>query len=262
MFRLHPVGRFHVQLCGTTPCQLRGSESLREVCVKEIGKPMYVTDDQRLSWEEVECLGACTNAPMAQINDDFYEDLTPETFTAILSRLRNGADVSPGPQIDRVNSAPEGGTTVLSSPDLFDGSRNSVRTLPNLPQPVAEPATPEATAKPDAAAPTNVRRDEPAQANDKAKPDPDAPKDADTQAPADDLKQINGIGLKYAQALAEMGVTSFARIASWSQETVDEMERKLGFSDRIDRERWVAQAALLAAGKFDEHEREFGRGKD
>jgi NADH-quinone oxidoreductase subunit E len=133
MFRLQPVGKFHVQLCGTTPCQLRGAEGLKEVCQKEIGKAMYVTDDQRLSWEEVECLGACTNAPMVQINDDYYEDLTPESFSAILGRLRNGADVTPGPQVDRINSAPEGGTTVLTDPALFDGSRTRISALPNLP---------------------------------------------------------------------------------------------------------------------------------
>ncbi len=133
MFRLQPVGKFHLQLCGTTPCQLRGADELKEVCKREIGKQMYVTDDKRLSWEEVECLGACVNAPMVQINDDYFEDLTPETLTGIIQRLRNGADVKPGPQVDRVNSAPQGGTQVLSDPALFDGSRNSIRTLPNLP---------------------------------------------------------------------------------------------------------------------------------
>lgn len=258
MFRLQPVGKFHIQLCGTTPCQLRGAEDLKEVCTKEIGKAMYVTDDKRLSWEEVECLGACTNAPMVQINDDFFEDLTPDTLSGILQRLRNGADVTPGPQIDRVNSAPEGGTTVLTEPALFDGSRNEIRTLPNLPEPppAAEP-TPEATGKPDADVPTNKHRDEPADVNEKAIPD--TPEEA---GDADDLKRINGIGPKYEQMLNEMGVTQFSQIAAWSQETVDEMEKTLGFNDRIDREKWVAQAQLLADGKFDEHGREFGRGKD
>ena len=160
MFRLQPVGKFHVQLCGTTPCQLRGAESLRDVCTKEIGKAMYVTDDQRLSWEEVECLGACVNAPMVQINDDFFEDLTPESLSAILARLRHGAEVTPGPQIDRVNSAPEGGTSVLTDASLFDGSRTRVPVLPNLPRP-PEPA-PEAAVQPQAASPTITKREEPA----------------------------------------------------------------------------------------------------
>jgi NADH-quinone oxidoreductase subunit E len=70
---------------------------------------------------------------MVQINDDYYEDLTPESFSAILGRLRNGADVTPGPQVDRINSAPEGGTTVLTDPALFDGSRARISALPNLP---------------------------------------------------------------------------------------------------------------------------------
>lgn len=168
MFRLQPVGKFHVQLCGTTPCQLRGAEGLKEVCTREIGKQMYVTDDKRLSWEEVECLGACVNAPMVQINDDYYEDLTPESLAQIIGRLKNGVEVTPGPQIDRVNSAPEGGNATLTEPALFDGSRNSVSTLPNLPEPPAAPepapkpeATPEATGQPDKAAPTNTDREEP-----------------------------------------------------------------------------------------------------
>lgn len=262
MFRLQPVGKFHVQLCGTTPCQLRGAEDLKEVCKREIGKPMYVTDDQRLSWEEVECLGACVNAPMVQINDDYFEDLTPDSLAGLLSRLRNGASVTPGPQIDRVNSAPEGGSNTLTSPDLFDGSRNSVRVLPNLPEPAAPAATPEATGKPDAPAPSNARRDEPAQANDKAKPAHETPKDADKAAVADDLKRINGIGPKYEELLTGIGITRFAQIAAWDQATVDKMEAELGFNDRIDRERWVEQAKMLADGKFDEHDREFGRGKD
>lgn len=133
MFRLQPVGRYHIQLCGTTPCQLRGAEDLKEVCRREIGAPMYVTDDRRLSWEEVECLGACVNAPMVQVNDDYFEDLTPETLKSIIGRLRNGVDVTPGPQIDRINSAPAGGSAVLTDPALFDGSRNMTDRLPNLP---------------------------------------------------------------------------------------------------------------------------------
>ncbi len=258
MFRLQPVGKHHVQLCGTTPCQLRGAEGLKDVCRKEIGKAMYVTDDQRLSWEEVECLGACVNAPMVQINDDYYEDLTPESFSAILGRLRNGVDVAPGPQIDRVNSAPEGGTTVLTEPSLFNGSRNKVASLPNLPPPV-EVTTPEATGKPDAEGPTNVHREEPAKFNEKSEP----VKAEEGRAEAsDDLKRIHGVGTHHQQLLNDMGVTQYAHIAAWSQEKVDEIEKQLGLDDRIGREKWVAQAQLLAAGKFDEHDRDYGQGKD
>ena len=147
MFRLQPVGQYHVQLCGTTPCQLRGAETLKDVCSDLIGKQMYITDDQRLSWEEVECLGACANAPMVQINDDYYEDLTPESLKEILTKLKNGVVAEHGPQIDRVNSAPEGGATTLTSADLFDGSRNSGQVLPNLPEPEPAEAGADGTAK-------------------------------------------------------------------------------------------------------------------
>ena len=138
MFRLQPVGRHHVQLCGTTPCVLRGANDLKQVCADKIGPKMQVTDDGKLSWEEVECLGACVNAPMAQINDDYYEDLTPESFTDLLNKLQNGADVSSGPQIDREFSGPVGGTKALTEAGLFDGSRNAQTRLPNLSGPEAE----------------------------------------------------------------------------------------------------------------------------
>ncbi len=119
MFNLAPVGRFHVQLCGTTPCMLRGAEALKDVCHKRIGDQFHVTADGSLSWVEVECLGACVNAPMAQINYDFYEDLTPESFARLLDDLAAGKSVKPGPQIDRQLSAPVGGPTTLTDPSLY-----------------------------------------------------------------------------------------------------------------------------------------------
>ena len=87
MFNLEPVGEHFVQLCGTTPCWLRGADNLKDVCRKIIGEQNTVTEDGKLSWLEVECLGACVNAPMVQINDDFYEDLTAEWFEKILLDL-------------------------------------------------------------------------------------------------------------------------------------------------------------------------------
>ncbi|MGE3149219.1 MAG: NADH-quinone oxidoreductase subunit NuoE [Pseudorhodoplanes sp.] len=119
MFNLEPVGRFHVQLCGTTPCVLRGAEELKKVCHRRIGEPHHVTEDGALSWIEVECLGACVNAPMAQINYDFYEDLTPESLARILDDLAAGKDVKPGPQIDRQFSAPVGGPTTLTDASIY-----------------------------------------------------------------------------------------------------------------------------------------------
>jgi NADH-quinone oxidoreductase subunit E len=119
MFNLAPVGRFHVQLCGTTPCMLRGADKLKKVCRERIGEQFDVTADGALSWVEVECLGACVNAPMAQINYDFYEDLTPESFARILNDLAAGKTLKPGPQIDRQFSAPQGGDTTLTDPALY-----------------------------------------------------------------------------------------------------------------------------------------------
>jgi NADH-quinone oxidoreductase subunit E len=119
MFNLEPVGRHHVQLCGTTPCVLRGAEDLKTVCHKRIGEQFHVTRDGKFSWVEVECLGACVNAPMVQINYDFYEDLTPESFEDILDQLAAGMEPKPGPQIDRQLSAPVGGPTTLIDPALY-----------------------------------------------------------------------------------------------------------------------------------------------
>jgi NADH-quinone oxidoreductase subunit E len=119
MFNLEPVGKVHVQLCGTTPCVLRGADKLIKACHERIGEQHHVTADGKLSWVEVECLGACVNAPVAQINVDYYEDLTPETFGKILDDLAAGKEVKPGPQIDRQLSAPVGGPTTLTAPDLY-----------------------------------------------------------------------------------------------------------------------------------------------
>jgi len=115
MFNLAPVGRFHVQMCGTTPCVLRGADKLIDICHHRIGEQFEVTADSKFSWVEVECLGACVNAPMAQINYDFYEDLTPENFNKLLDDMAAGKEPKPGPQIDRQFSAPEGGPTTLKS---------------------------------------------------------------------------------------------------------------------------------------------------
>ena len=113
MFNLEPVGRFHVQVCGTTPCMLRGSDDVFTACAKRGLKKGKTTDDGLFTLTEVECLGACANAPMVQINDDNYEDLTSESMTAILEALASGQTPKPGPQVDRQTSCPEGGPTTL-----------------------------------------------------------------------------------------------------------------------------------------------------
>jgi len=113
MFNLSPVGKYHVQLCGTTPCMLRGADDLKAVCRDRIGEVGEVTPDGLFSWVEVECLGACVNAPMVQINADYYEDLTPDSFAQILDSLRDGKPVRPGPQVERQKAAPISGLSTL-----------------------------------------------------------------------------------------------------------------------------------------------------
>jgi len=113
MYNLAPVGRYHVQVCGTTPCMLRGSDDVLDACYKKGLKKGGTTADGLFTLTEVECLGACANAPMVQINDDNYEDLTFDTTTAILEALARGEQPKIGPQIDRKTSCPEGGPTTL-----------------------------------------------------------------------------------------------------------------------------------------------------
>lgn len=118
-FQLKPVGtRAHVQVCGTTPCMLRGAEDLKAVCRKHIHpEPLHTNASGTLSWEEVECLGACVNAPMVMIFKDTYEDLTPERLEQIIDAFATGqgGQVKVGPQIDRHLSVPVGGLTTLNS---------------------------------------------------------------------------------------------------------------------------------------------------
>jgi NADH-quinone oxidoreductase subunit E len=113
MFNLEPVGRFHVQVCGTTPCMLAGSGHVFAACKKRGLKKGHTTEDGLFTLTEVECLGACANAPMVQINDDNYEDLTEQSMAAILDALAAGKSPKPGPQVDRQTSCPMGGPTTL-----------------------------------------------------------------------------------------------------------------------------------------------------
>ena len=114
MFNLEPVGKFYIQMCGTTPCMLQGSDEIKAVLERRIGPPHRVTADGLFSWTEVECLGACCNAPMVQINDDYYEDLTPNNFEKLLDDLAAGRPVKKGSQIGRVTSEPVDGLTSLT----------------------------------------------------------------------------------------------------------------------------------------------------
>ncbi|MGB6229598.1 MAG: NADH-quinone oxidoreductase subunit NuoE [Litorimonas sp.] len=141
MFNLAPVGEYHIQLCGTTPCWLRGSDALRDVLARRVGPQNTIGANGRFSWIEVECLGACANAPMMQVSTDedrdpYYEDLTPETLEAILDAFERGEAPERGPQNGRTNSAPEGGPKTLNSADLYKVGRKLTK-LPNQDKKVA-----------------------------------------------------------------------------------------------------------------------------
>ncbi len=152
MFQLQPVGRIaHIQVCGTTPCMLRGAEDLKNVCQHKIHhEPHHLSDDGDFSWEEVECLGACVNAPMVQIFKDTYEDLDPASFEKLIDDLAAGRKVKAGPQIDRHLAAPEGGLTSLVDPELYKSQRSFTRV--EAPPPSAPPAPAVAAAPTPAAA--------------------------------------------------------------------------------------------------------------
>lgn len=116
MFNLKPVGRYHLQICTNLPCMLRGSQEIVETCEKELGIGLgETTADGLFTLSEVECLGACVNAPVIWIGDDYYEDLGVESAKAIIQALKSGQTPKPGPQNGRTNSAPLGGPTTLTS---------------------------------------------------------------------------------------------------------------------------------------------------
>lgn len=133
MFMLEPVGSAAlIQVCGTTPCMLRGAGDLMKVCKDKIGPKQTLSADGRFTWEEVECLGACANAPMAMINDYYFEDLTPENMAQIIDDFAAGKTPKPGSRVGRASSEPEGGALTLTDPKLYDGSAaQPIKKLPN-----------------------------------------------------------------------------------------------------------------------------------
>ncbi|NNC38977.1 MAG: NADH-quinone oxidoreductase subunit NuoE [Hyphomonadaceae bacterium] len=153
MFNLEPVGTHHVQLCGTTPCWLRGAGDLKKVCEDKIGPKGSTSHDGQLSWIEVECLGACANAPMVQISnadsDHYYEDLTPESFGKLLDDLVAGKKPEQGPKNGRFTSEPEGGANTLISKGLY--SKVTKKALPNAVKKARKKPTKKAAAKKPAA---------------------------------------------------------------------------------------------------------------
>lgn len=133
MFNLHPVGTHYVQLCGTTPCWLRGSDELKAMLKRKIGPQKTLSEDGKMSWLEVECLGSCANAPMVQISnsdgDHYYEDLTADTLEAVIDGLVAGDKPKAGSQSGRHTSEPEGGTLTLVGDAPYHTGK--LTTLPN-----------------------------------------------------------------------------------------------------------------------------------
>ncbi|MEI2301676.1 NADH-quinone oxidoreductase subunit E [Ensifer sp. MJa1] len=288
-FQLKPVGtRAHVQVCGTTPCMLRGAEDLIKVCKKKIAHdPFTLNEGGTLSWEEVECQGACVNAPMVMIFKDTFEDLTPEQLEQIIDRFEagKGAEVTPGPQIDRIYSAPEGGPTTLMMADAAPAKTaatpkkasaepavsvppsNAGRVKTAATETNASLKTP-VTAKAEAAANAKVEGD----TVDKSKPakaaavsgkpsleDKNRPAGIEKPAAADDLKLISGVGPKIEGTLNDLGIYTYAQVASWKKAEREWVDGYLNFKGRIERDDWVKQAKALAKGGEAEYIKVFGK---
>jgi NADH-quinone oxidoreductase subunit E len=268
MFLLQPVGRkAHVQWCGTTPCLLRGGEAIKHVCERRINhEPFHVSADGDFSWEEVECLGACVNAPMVLIGKDTYEDLTPETFEKVLEALARGETPKPGPQNGRQFSAPIGGLTTLTDssiypPDAsapaFSGQPDAapeLATITDAPASIAtSPADSEAFAAAEEAEISAKLAKLGKDATPEQKADAVGTRPQGLAAPRDDkrdnLQRIKGIGRVNEQKLNALGIFHFDQVSRWGRMEIRWVGTYLAFPGRIDRENWVAQAGKLAAGQ-------------
>lgn len=282
-FQLKPVGtRAHIQVCGTTPCMLRGSEELMEVCKRKIHpEPFHLNAEGTLSWEEVECQGACVNAPMVMIFKDSYEDLTPERLAYIIDRFEAGRpeEIRPGPQIDRIYSAPVGGPVTLTEAPAGKKSATKAATAKaktaraESPAPVkaarpkAEPAVPAKTAKAPSkaakAADTLASNGAPVKAAALAAvpslEDKNRPAGIEKPATPDDLKMISGVGPKIEGILHSLGIYTFSQVASWKKAEREWVDGYLRFKGRIEREDWVRQAKALAKGGAEEYIKVFGK---
>ena len=277
MFQLQPVGSVaHIQVCGTLSCMICGAEDLIGVCKDKIAEqPHALSADGKFSWEEVECLGSCANAPMVQIGKDYYEDLTTERFAEIIDELAAGRVPTPGPQNGRFAAEPLKGLTSLKGYDsgktkynasvqLATDIGDTVKRIDGTEVPLLTPWVKDA-AKPAAkkAAPTKkAAAKKPAAKKAAPKPAPAAEAPAAAvagKAPetlkaarggkADDLKQISGVGPKLEGVLNDLGFYHFDQIAAWTDAEVAWVDSRLKFKGRIARDNWIAQATELAKGK-------------
>ncbi len=248
-FQLKPVGtKAHIQVCGTTPCMLRGAGDLIAVCKKKINEQQFETNsDGTMSWEEVECQGACVNAPMIMVFKDTYEDLSAERLAQIIDDFEagKGADVKTGPQIDRQFSAPIGGLTALNSnPNV---KKTKARAAPK------KAAAKKAVSKPKKTAPATKSKSASLLDN------KNRPQKMKKPVQVDDLKLISGVGPKIEGILHTLGIYKFAQIGSWKKAERDWVDGYLKFKGRVERDDWLKQAKALAKGGRDEYVRVFGK---
>jgi len=276
MFQLSPVGSVaHIQVCGTLSCMLCGGEELRAVCKEMIAPtPFTPSPDGKFSWEEVECLGACTNAPMVQIGKDFYEDLTAEKLREIIAAFTRGEVPVPGPQNGRYAAEPRSGLTALKefesgrtqynasvSRALLQGdtiARIKGDEVPDLARAkaAAKPAKKPAAKKPAVKNPAPATSE--TGTNTGTKP---AMQSAPADGKGDDLKAIKGVGPALEKLLHEMGVWQFAQIAAWSADEIAWVDQNLArFKGRVSRDNWIEQAKTLASGGETEFSKRVAKG--
>ncbi len=245
MFNLAPVGKYFIQMCGTTPCMLRGSNDLKAVLEQRIGDQQHVTPDGKFSWLEVECLGACCNAPMVQINNDYYEDLTPVSFSKLLDDLDAGRPVIKGSQTGRKTSEPEFGKLTALTSFYPNGplSNDNGAAAPAVAQTASNTDRPEMHV---ADAPVLTKRVSEEPISDMHKPELLS---AARSGAADDLKLIWGVGQKLEIMLHEMGIFHFDQIAAWTQMNLLWVDQNLkSFKGRALRDGWIEQSKKLATG--------------
>ncbi len=277
MFQLQPVGSVaHIQICGTTSCMICGAESLVAVCKELVaGSPHVVSADGKFSWEEVECLGACANAPVAQFGKDYYEDLTADKLRDLIGRFSKGEVPVPGPQNGRYAAEPLSGLTSLQefesgrlqynasaqravdlkdSVKRIDGTEVPFTTpwlgkviIPQAPTARTAVKAVKAQGKADLASTTEPAGVTQAAAT-LAVAGGKAPKPlkAARKGQADDLQKIEGIGPVLEKLLHGLGTYHFDQIASWGVDEIAWIDTNLkGFKGRATRDKWVAQAKLI-----------------
>tara|TARA_R110002051_G_scaffold50280_1_gene97414 strand:- start:724 stop:1755 length:1032 start_codon:yes stop_codon:yes gene_type:complete len=263
MFQLQPVGTVaHIQVCGTLSCMICGAEDLIGVCKEKIAdKAHALSADGRFSWEEVECLGSCANAPMAQIGKDYYEDLTAARLSEIIDELAAGRVPVPGPQNGRYAAEPLKGLTSLidydsgktqynASVQLATDLGDTVKRIDGTEVPLLTPWLGKSGSKPAAAKKPNAKKPIAAKPVTTATPTEKKPRlmTAPRKSGADNLKQITGVGPKLEGELNDLGFWHFDQVAKWTPAEIAWVDSRLKFKGRIMRDNWVTQAAQLAKG--------------